>query len=224
MDRQKGGSFEFLKRLHVVEPGYAGITVFSESKHVHTMYDRFAKANGKPAKLSKTPSAPSSSITNVSSQQSLSDVMAAEYRSLVGLAMYVSQQRFDIQYTVKTLASSLKSPTTGAWFELGRLVGYLKQTELHALEMQQTVKGCSFLEALNGGCNDLEGDRPNCLETFSDANWSGSGSQRSISAAVHVLNGLIVHSTSRTQKCISLSSTESEWYAASALCSQCFHI
>ena len=129
------------------------------------MYDRFAKANGKPAKLSKTPSAPSSSTTNVSSQQPLSDAMAAEYRSLVGLAMYVSQQRFDIQYTVKTLASSLKSPTTGAWFELGRLVGYLKQTESHALEMQQTVKGCSFLEALNGGCSDLEGDRPNCLET-----------------------------------------------------------
>ena len=145
VDRQKGGSFEFLKRLHVVEPGYAGMTVFPESKHVHTMYDRFAKANGKPAKLSKTPSAPSSSTANVSSQQPLSESMAAEYRSLVGLAMYVSQQRFDIQYTVKTLASSLKSPSTGAWFELGRLVGYLKLTESHALEMQQTVKGCSFL-------------------------------------------------------------------------------
>ena len=53
-------------------------------------------------------------------------------------------------------------------------------------------------------------------QSFSDADSSGSWSQRSTSAAVHVLNGLIVHSTSRTQKCISLSSTESERYAASA--------
>ena len=41
-----------------------------------------------------------------SNQQLLSETMAAEYRSLVGLAMYVSLQRFDIQYSVKTLASS----------------------------------------------------------------------------------------------------------------------
>ena len=39
---------------------------------------------------------------------------------------------------------------------------------------------------------------------------------KSTSSAVHILNGIIVHSTSRSQKCISLSSTEAEWYAPSA--------
>ncbi len=32
--------------------------------------------------------------------------------------------------------------------------------------------------------------------------------------SVHLMNGIIIHSTSRSQKCISLSSTEAEWYAA----------
>ena len=36
------------------------------------------------------------------------------------------------------------------------------------------------------------------------------------SSAVHVMNGINIHSTSRSQKCISLSSTEAEWYAASS--------
>ena len=39
---------------------------------------------------------------------------------------------------------------------------------------------------------------------------------KSTSSAVHVLNGIIVYSTSRSQKCISLSSTEAEWYSASS--------
>ena len=47
--------------------------------------------------------------------------------------MCVSQQRFDIQYGVKTLAASLKSPTVAAWHELGSLIGYLKVGECFAL-------------------------------------------------------------------------------------------
>ena len=39
---------------------------------------------------------------------------------------------------------------------------------------------------------------------------------KSTSSAVHLMNGIITRSTSRFQKCISLSSTEAEWYAASS--------
>ena len=58
----------------------------------------------------------------------------------------------------------------------------------------------------------------NLVETFSDSDWSGSRDHKSTSAAFHVINGNVVHSTSRSQKAISLSSTEAEWYAASAAC------
>eukprot|EP00435_Cladocopium_sp_Y103_P044900 s3945_g12.t1 len=56
----------------------------------------------------------------------------------------------------------------------------------------------------------------NNLEVFTDSDWAGAGDMKSTSAAVHTLNGLVIFSTSRSQKCISLSSTEAEWYAASS--------
>lgn len=51
----------------------------------------------------------------------LSPNRAAEYRSLVGVAMYLAQERFDLQYATKTLANHLQQPTTSAWNALGRL-------------------------------------------------------------------------------------------------------
>ena len=40
----------------------------------------------------------------------------------------------------------------------------------------------------------------NLLEVFTDSDWSGSGDMRSTSSAIHVLNSIVIHSTSRTQK------------------------
>ena len=123
--------------------------------------------------------------------------------------MYVSQERFFLQYATKTLASSLKEPTYRAWHELARLVGYMKFSECFALRMKKTQMGTTFQESMR---NIETYDETNCIETFSDSDWSG----RSTSAAVHVVNGVVVWSTSRTKKCVSLSSTEAEWYAATS--------
>ena len=209
ISRQTGGSFEFLKRYHVVEPGYEHVTVYPEAKHVCTMFEKYTKANGKAPKLAKTPCSPSSPPSDAKMDEPLSDQMAEQYRSLVGIAMYVSQERFDLQFATKTLASSLKTPTVKAWQELGRLVGYMKYSETFALRMKKTQKGSSFLESHRNAYNHCD---ENCIETFSDSDWSG----RSTSSAVHTLNGLVVWSTSRSQKCVSLSSTEAEWYAATS--------
>eukprot|EP00435_Cladocopium_sp_Y103_P033238 s948_g8.t1 len=213
VDRQRGGSFEFLKRFHVVEPFYKESTVFPEEKHVHALYDRYCRANGKPPKLSKTPCNPSSFSSSVSADdamsESLSEALSAEYRSLVGIAMYMSQERFDVQFATKSLAASLKSPTRQSWSDLGRLVGYLKFSERFALKMARTRKGASFQDAWHGVETE---NQNNLIETFSDSDWSG----RSTSSAIHALNGVVIWSTSRTQKCISLSSTEAKWYAATS--------
>ena len=62
---------------------------------------RFALANGKPAKLSKTPCLQNPAHFAANSP-ALSDWMSSEYRSLVGIAMYMAQERYDIQYATKT--------------------------------------------------------------------------------------------------------------------------
>ena len=206
---EKGGSFEFLKRYHVIEPFYSEITVHPEEKHIHSMFERYGKLNGKPPKLAKTPCYASSTTGDAKPQKPLPNEMAGEFRSLVGIAMYVAQERFDLQFATKTLAQSLKSPTMQSWIDLGRLIAYAKYSEHFALRMKRTSKGMSF----QAGLREVETENNmNVIETFSDSDWSN----RSTSSAIHVLNGNVIWSTSRTQKCVALSSTEAEWYAATS--------
>ena len=176
--------FEFLKRFHLIEPQYKELTVFPEEKHTHAMFEKYTKPNGKAPKLCKTPSSSTSNSLDSSLQTPLNEEMSSTFRSLVGIAMYVSQERFDLQYATKSLASHLKSPTKQAWIDLGR--------EHFALKMVKTSKGSSFQSVKFGGETETGN---NLIETYSDSDWSN----RSTSAAIHVLNGNIIWSTSRTQ-------------------------
>ena len=56
VDRKKGGSFEFLKRLHVFDVGFERLDIYGETKHVKQCFEMFKKANGgKEARLHSTP-------------------------------------------------------------------------------------------------------------------------------------------------------------------------
>ena len=186
---------------------YASITISAENKHASALIERFSKIDGKLPRVAYTPCSDSISLSKA---DLLSPTCAAEYRSLVGIAVYLVQERFDLQYATKTLAGFLQQPTRSAWNALGRLVGYLRFSEDFGLKMEQRS---TFMEAL---LNQFYERERNTIEIYSDSDWSGSGDMKSTSSAVHVLNGIIFHSTSRSQKCISLSSTEAEWYAASS--------
>ncbi len=121
--RQGGGSLEFLKRNHLIEPGFSSITVTAEGKRASAMIERFSNIDGKLPRIAFTPT---SGSLNLRDSDFLPPLRAAEYRSLVGIAMYLAQERFDLQYATKTLASCLQQPTRAAWGALGRLVGYLR--------------------------------------------------------------------------------------------------
>ena len=49
-----------------------------------------------------------------------------------------------------------------------------------------------------------------------NADWQGGGSAKSTSSGSHFVNGLLVHTSSRTQQVISLCSAESEFYATTS--------
>ena len=141
----QGGTLEFLKRAHVVEPNYTSITISAENKHASSLIERFSKIDGKIPRVAYTPCSDSISLSKA---DLLSPGRAAEYRSLVGIAMYLAQERFDLQYATKTLAGFLQQPTKSAWNALGRLVGYLRFSEDFGLKMEQSKRGCTFMEAL----------------------------------------------------------------------------
>ena len=93
--RRDGGALEFVKRVHVIEPNYATITISAEGKHASAMIERFSSIEGKLPRVAFTPCSDSISL---SKSDFLSPTRAAEYRSLVGIAMYLAQERNDLQY------------------------------------------------------------------------------------------------------------------------------
>ena len=142
----------------------------------------------------------------------LDESKGSAFRSLVGALLYVSHDRADIQFAAKTLAASLKNPTLDSWLKLRRVIGYLKKTEGMVTALRRTSTSSSLFSKLND--DEEVGADYLLLESFSDSDWGGSTGCKSTSSAAHFLAGNCIHTSSRSQKAISLSSTESEWYAA----------
>jgi len=108
----------------------------------------------------------------------------------------------------------LKAPTKNSWQYLGRLLRYLKGAADYGVCMISPNPGVSLFEKLNGVFENDDNKR--LIETFTDADWQGGGNAKSTSSGCHCVNSLLVHTSSRTQHVISLSSTESEFYATTS--------
>ena len=200
-----GGSVEFLKKHIVVEANYASLCIVPENKHIKSAFNTYTEWNGKPPRMHDTPV--NAQFETEPHITKLDSNKAAIYRSLVGALLYVSHDRGDIQFATKNLAAHLKEPSATAWKMLGRLIGYLKKTEEYAIQMHKTTPGTSLFSKLGGGDDT---SHQLLIESFTDSDWS----VKSTSCGVHYLSGNPIFSSSRSQKAIALSSTESEWYAA----------
>ena len=145
---------------------YESITVYGELKHAHALIESYSRLEGKPPRIACTPI---SGILPVPSFHStlLSSKMAAEYRSMVGIAMYMARaRRFAVCHQ-----NIGKSPAQEAWVALGRLIGYLRYSEQFGLKMKKTCKGCTFMELQ---MNVQNAGNKNALETFRDSDWRGA--------------------------------------------------
>ena len=102
------------------------------------------------------------------------------YRSLVGMAIYLSQERLDTSFTVKELPSKMSKPTILAMSRLKKLLGYLKQTMGYSIKLQVPEHGQG--SRCSSSCGYV-------LESYSDSDWAGNEAhRRSTSAAVHLVN------------------------------------
>lgn len=127
------------------------------------------------------------------------------YMSLVGMAIYLSQERLDASFTVKELASKMSKPTITAMSRLKKLLGYLKQTMGYSMKLRIPEHGQG--SRCSTSCGYV-------LESYSDSDWArNKAHRRSTSAAVHLVNSCTVFAISRSQKVVSLSSAEAELHA-----------
>ena len=108
-------------------------------------------------------------------------------------------------FVVKELSGAMSKPTLTSLQRLRKLVGYLKLT----------AEVCVVLDAPEPGQGKWKNsDKFWVLESFSDSYWSSNQThRRSTSCGIHMLNGVYLFGSSKSQRVVSLSSCEAELHA-----------
>lgn len=140
-----------------------------------------------------TPSDPNQSMNSFEE----SDKSNYPYRELIGSLMYLAiGTRPDIAHSVSVASRFLESPTVVHERAAKRILRYIKNT-------------------INLGILYLNSDEEKLI-AFSDADYAGDmDTRRSTSGAAFMFGGSIISWSSERQKSVSLSTTESEYMAAS---------
>lgn len=117
------------------------------------------------------------------------------YMSLVGAYLWLANMtRFEIGYIAAQLARFVSDPSRVHFKAAIRVLVYLRTTKERPL--------------LLNPCKDSKPE----LRVFVDSNW---GTKFSVSGAVFDFMGAIIHWFSKTQRSVSMSSTEAEYFATS---------
>eukprot|EP00434_Breviolum_minutum_P013358 symbB.v1.2.011770.t1/scaffold750.1/size323489/22 len=155
---------------------------------------------------------------SVDEKELLNEEDAKKFRSGLGICLYLSHDRIDIQFAVKILSSYMSRPTKNAYCGLRKLACYLKSTADFEIEFSGSYEYQSIFDRWGQHEGDPQRRARYNLELFSDSDWATSKSSRkSTSAGIMFLNGLMIHSHSRSQTSIALSSCEAELLAATGL-------
>ena len=192
-----GDSLTFLKRRMVLASNEK-ILIFPHPKH----FDRLFEIVGvkKTWKAKNTPA--HSQILECFESPDLPSSDASSYRSAVGILLYLSPDLVECQFVIRHLAQYMSRPSEKAWVELKHLVQYLLGCTDHALLLHfRSDFDSEFL----------------ILKVYTDSDWAANkGTRKSVSANCIMLNNCLIHSASRNQGLIALSSAEAETYAATS--------
>ena len=192
-------TFEFLKRTYKLKDD--GIDIMPgcyDDSMIEALENRYGKV-----KLQSVPCG--EDAQDIGSTHFLPMDEAMLYRSLVGSGIYLSQERIEVAFVVKQLASGMSNPTYGHLQVMRKLIGYLKATKGYHSHLGYPSAGQGVHHHY---------DSKWVVESFTDADWSGNKqTRRSTSGAIHCVNGLVCFHSSRGQKVVSLSSAESELHS-----------
>ena len=169
--------------------------------------DQLCKLLHLSKKLQNKKSPRHSEIETPDSIEELPQHEASVYRSCMGILLYLSSDLPKCQYVIRYLSTCASKRTQKAMTILKDLVDYMAGHPEEYVSLKW--KGIH-----SGLLRDYECEEP-VLEIFSDADWAADRtSRRSVSGSAIFYGGCLIYSSSRTQKIVSLSSAESETYAA----------
>ena len=171
-----------------------GTLVISQTQFIRSVVDRFGIT-----KTSPIPASPSLDLRYVSDEKLVVD---AFFRDTVGSLMWiVNQTRPDISNAVRAIARFSHDPKVVHVKAAREVLEYLSAT---------AHLGLTFRKGSKWGDLQLEYD----LETYVDADYSHKAEdRRSVSGVAVCCGGTLVSWFSRTQKRVTLSTTEAEHVA-----------
>ena len=209
------GNFSYLKRnMEMIENG---IVIRPDKEHIKAL----AKVtNVENRKFRTTPG--DSNFTKLSKDdEPMADEDVTKYRSAVGKILYIAPDRPDIQFVAQGLASLMQKPTKKAWRAMQHVSSYLLGTIDEGILLEHGPKGRSVLN-VNEDTHEWEDDsKANLLEVICDADYAGQqATRKSVSSVQLYLNGGLMEPYVRCQRCIALSSGESEYVAMVGGCSE----
>ena len=134
-------------------------------------------------------------------ENTVSTTKHSMYRSAVGMLLYlVKHSRPDIANAVRELSKVLDKPNYRAFKEMCHVSKYVLDTHTYGLKFSPTK----------------EEDEPWILHAYSDSDYAGDKDTRLlVGGFVLYIHGVPVSWRSKSQRVITLSSTEAEWIAAS---------
>ena len=154
---------------------------------------------------------------------------AALFRSGLGLILYVAQDRPDIQFSTKVLATYMAHPCVKALAAIKHLALYLDGTS----DVGILLRRCDSYDTTFDRWNEEEIVEPDyrkdrsalTLDAFSASGWGDEKSTRkSTTAGMIFANGCLVLSICRAQSTVALSSCEAELYAANSTMIECLYL
>ncbi|CAE6959415.1 RE2 [Symbiodinium sp. CCMP2592] len=167
---EEGESVSFLKRTHRVTE--SGVIVQAQSDLIHKMCEVLGLHE---RKTSAVPC--SKDILKVSGSKLLDAEGGSTFRTAIGIAMYLSNDRVDCAFPIRTLAPRLTAPTEDDLKAARKLAAYLRRAAGFGIHIVPREKGYSFLD--QGPSRD---QHEHLLEVCSVSDWSGS--QAACSASV----------------------------------------
>ena len=156
------------------------------------------------------PSAPGSILKRPTNEdEKIDDELQNYYRSGVGILLYLTKYtRPDISNAVREHSKMMDGATMDQYKSLLRLIKFVIETKNQMLKMRVQRRNGIFK-----------------ITGYSDADYAGDkDTRRSISGMIIYLCGIPIAWKSKGQKAVTLSSTESEYYALSELCSEIIFI
>ena len=210
--KEMGDELTFLKRRRILVHDRL-MLIKSHHKHVaqpKEIVDIHPKAYPK-----KTPARPAIDIEDTTSKLKEADL--TKFRSAVGILLYLAADLPHCQHCIRFLATKMTSATQHCWQVLKHLVLYLAGNQDLCLSLNSKGDRNGLFHDYIVTEHDYIADEHATVEVFTDADWAScKHDRRSVIACAIFYGGCLLHSSSRTQNIVSLSSAESEMYAATS--------